>query len=151
MKSSISNNLTPEGLRSGRKMFDPQEHFLQTWNKMFVLSCVISVSLDPLFFYVPVIDNNKNCLRLDRKLETLACILRLFTDVFYIVRIFFQFRTGFIAPSSRVFGRGVLVEDSWAIAKRYLSSYFLIDISSVLPLPQVRKVSWDLRVCLFYC
>lgn len=151
MKSSFSNNLTPEGLRSGRKMFDPQEHFLQTWNKMFVLSCVISVSLDPLFFYVPVIDNSKNCLRLDGKLETVACILRLFTDVFYIVRIFFQFHTGFIAPSSRVFGRGVLVEDSWEIAKRYLSSYFLIDISSVLPLPQVRKVSWDLRVCLLYC
>ncbi|KAK4403659.1 Cyclic nucleotide-gated ion channel 1 [Sesamum angolense] len=48
-----------------------------------------------------------------------------------------KFRTGFIAPSSRVFGRGVLVEDSWEIAKRYLSSYFIIDILAVLPLPQV--------------
>ncbi|KAL2556192.1 Cyclic nucleotide-gated ion channel 1 [Forsythia ovata] len=47
------------------------------------------------------------------------------------------FRTGFIAPSSRVFGRGVLVEDSWKIAKRYLSSHFVVDILAVLPLPQV--------------
>ncbi|KAF9616354.1 hypothetical protein IFM89_029608, partial [Coptis chinensis] len=84
-----------------------------------------------------VLDKDKNCLSLDKKLETTACVLRFFTDIFYILHIIFQFRTGFIAPSSRVFGRGVLVEDSVAIAKRYLSSYFLIDILAVLPLPQV--------------
>ncbi|KAL4339221.1 hypothetical protein GQ457_08G033650 [Hibiscus cannabinus] len=50
---------------------------------------------------------------------------------------YYHFHTGFIAPSSRVFGRGVLVEDSLAIAKRYLQSYFIIDVLAVLPLPQV--------------
>ncbi|XWS48528.1 hypothetical protein CRYUN_Cryun13aG0085700 [Craigia yunnanensis] len=70
-------------------------------------------------------------------MEITASVLRSFTDIFYIIHIIFQFRTGFIAPSSRVFGRGVLVEDSWAIAKRYLQSYFLIDVLAVLPLPQV--------------
>ncbi|XP_020412593.1 cyclic nucleotide-gated ion channel 1 isoform X1 [Prunus persica] len=48
-----------------------------------------------------------------------------------------KFRTGFIAPSSRVFGRGELIDDPVAIAKRYLSSYFIIDILAVFPLPQV--------------
>ncbi|XP_073116524.1 cyclic nucleotide-gated ion channel 1 isoform X2 [Elaeis guineensis] len=81
--------------------------------------------------------NQDNCLELDRKLEITASVLRFFTDIFYILHIIFQFRTGFIAPSSRVFGRGVLVEDPSAIAKRYISSYFLIDILAVLPLPQV--------------
>ncbi|KAK4571308.1 hypothetical protein RGQ29_029921 [Quercus rubra] len=94
------------------------------------------VSLDPLFFYVPVINDAMKCLDLDYKMEITAIILRSFTDIFYVTHIFFQFRTGFIAPSSRVFGRGVLVEDVWAIALRYLSSYFLIDILAVLPLPQ---------------
>ncbi|XVE64355.1 hypothetical protein DITRI_Ditri07aG0094600 [Diplodiscus trichospermus] len=70
-------------------------------------------------------------------MEITASVLRSFTDIFYIIHIIFQFRTGFIAPSSRVFGRGVLVEDSWAIAKRYLQSYFSIDVLAVLPLPQV--------------
>ncbi|KAJ6387526.1 hypothetical protein OIU78_017279 [Salix suchowensis] len=70
-------------------------------------------------------------------MEITASVMRSFTDIFYMLHIIFQFRTGFIAPSSRVIGRGVLVEDTWAIAKRYLSSYFLIDILSVLPLPQV--------------
>ncbi|KAI3503556.1 hypothetical protein L1887_32001 [Cichorium endivia] len=47
-----------------------------------------------------------------------------------------EVRTGFIASSSRVFSRGVLVEDSWEIAKKYMSSYFLVDILVVLTLPQ---------------
>jgi len=86
-----------------------------------------------------VINDGKKCIELDTRMEITAIILRSFTDIFYILHIVFQFRTGFIAPSSRVFGRGVLVEDAWAIAKRYLSSYFLIDILAVLPLPQVRE------------
>ncbi|KAJ6359360.1 hypothetical protein OIU76_000983 [Salix suchowensis] len=69
-------------------------------------------------------------------MEITASVLRSVMDIFYMLRIIFQFRTGFIAPSSRVSGRGVLVDDTWAIAKRYFSSYFLIDILSVLPLPQ---------------
>lgn len=122
---------------SRKKILDPQGPFLQKWNKIFVLSCIIAVSLDPLFFYIPVIDKLKKCLSLDESLQITASVLRSFTDIFYLLHIIFQFRTGFIAPSSRVFGRGVLVEDSWAIARRYLSSYFLIDILAVLPLPQV--------------
>ncbi|KAL8537903.1 hypothetical protein ACS0TY_000013 [Phlomoides rotata] len=122
---------------SRKKILDPQGSFLQKWNKIFVLSCVLAVSLDPLFFYIPIINNEKKCLDLDRKLEVAASILRSFTDIFYLLHILFQFRTGFIAPSSRVFGRGVLVQDSWEIAKRYLSSYFIIDVLAVLPLPQI--------------
>ncbi|KAJ8649507.1 hypothetical protein MRB53_002530 [Persea americana] len=120
-----------------RKILHPQGEFLQRWNKIFVLSCVMAVSVDPIFFYIPVVDIDKKCLDLDHRLEIAASVLRSFTDIFYILHIFFQFRTGFIAPSSRVFGRGVLVEDPSAIARRYLSSYFLIDILAVLPLPQV--------------
>ncbi|WCJ36814.1 cyclic nucleotide gated channel 1 [Euphorbia peplus] len=133
---SFSANVS-KGLNSRKKILDPQGPFLQKWNKIFVLSCVLAVALDPLFFYVPVIDDERKCLDLDNRMEITASVLRWFTDIFYIVHIIFQFRTGFIAPSSRVFGRGVLVEDTWAIAKRYLSSYFLVDILAVLPLPQV--------------
>ncbi|MBA0853856.1 hypothetical protein Goshw_022921 [Gossypium schwendimanii] len=127
------------GFGSSKKVLDPQGPFLQRWNKIFLLSCIMAVSIDPLFFYVPVINDDKKCLVLDEKMEITASVLRSFTDIFYIIHIIFQFRTGFIAPSSRVFGRGVLVEDSLAIAKRYLKSYFVIDVLAVLPLPQARK------------
>ncbi|KAG5538240.1 hypothetical protein RHGRI_018984 [Rhododendron griersonianum] len=124
-------------LGSRVKILDPQGKFLQRWNKIFVLTCVIAVAVDPLFFYIPVIDDDKKCLSLDNKLEIIACVLRTFVDIFYILHIIFQFRTGFIAPSSRVFGRGELIDDPYAIAKKYLSSYFVIDVLSILPLPQV--------------
>lgn len=133
------NTIVAKCLCYSKRILDPQGPFLQRWNKIFVLFCMVAISLDPLFFYIPVVDDEKKCLSLDKKLETTASVLRSFTDIFYIIHIIFQFRTGFIAPSSRVFGRGVLVEDSWAIAKRYLSSYFIIDILAVLPLPQVRE------------
>ncbi|KAK2654139.1 hypothetical protein Ddye_013995 [Dipteronia dyeriana] len=134
---SFNSFVNKNGLGSEKKVLDPQGPFLQRWNKIFVLSCLIAVSLDPLFFYVPMIDGDRKCLTLDKKMETTASVLRSFTDIFYIIHIIFQFRTGFIAPFSRVFGRGVLVEDTWLIAKKYLTSYFLIDILAVLPLPQV--------------
>lgn len=122
---------------SKKKVHDPQGRFLQQWNKIFVVVCVIAVSLDPLFFYIPVIDNKNKCLDLDKSLKITSCVLRSITDIFYIFHIFLQFRTGFIAPSSRVFGRGELIEDSYAIAKRYLLSYFIVDVAAVLPLPQI--------------
>lgn len=119
------------------RIFDPEEHFIQQWNKIFVLCSVIAVSLDPLFLYIPVIDASQKCIGVDKKLENIACILRSFTDIFYILHIIFQFRIGFIAPSSRIVGGDKLVTDPNAIAKRYLSSYFIIDILAALPLPQV--------------
>lgn len=137
LKYCSFNSFVNKGLGSGKKVLDPQGAFLQKWNKIFVLSCVIAVSLDPLFFYVPVINGDRKCVDLDKKMETTASVLRSFTDIFYIFHIILQFRTGFIAPSSRVFGRGVLVEDTWLIAKKYMSSHFLVDILAVLPLPQV--------------
>ncbi|MCI01202.1 CNGC5-like protein, partial [Trifolium medium] len=58
-------------------------------------------------------------------------------DAFYLIHMALQFRTAYIAPSSRVFGRGELVIDPAQIAKRYLRRYFIIDFLSVLPLPQI--------------
>lgn len=141
-KSFSSDRSLSWGFSSRRKILDPQGPFLQRWNKIFVLSCIIAVSLDPLFFYVPIVNDAKKCLSLDNKMQITATVLRSFSDIFYIVHIIFQFHTGFIAPSSRVFGRGVLVEDSLLIAKRYLASYFFVDILAVLPLPQVSIISY---------
>ncbi|KAJ4842858.1 hypothetical protein Tsubulata_031870, partial [Turnera subulata] len=122
-----------------KKVLDPQGPFLQKWNKIFMLACVLSVSLDPLFFYIPWVngEGQDRCLDWDKRMAIIACVLRTFIDAIYILRIIFQFRTGFIAPSSRVFGRGELVEDPALIARRYLTSNFVIDVLSILPLPQI--------------
>lgn len=125
---------------SKRKILDPQGPMLQKWNKIFVITCVLAISVDPFFFYIPVIVGKQKCLDLDGTLQTTISVLRTFFDLFYILRIIFQFRTGFIAPSSRVFGRGELIDDPVAIMKRYLSSHFIVDILSIIPLPQVSYI-----------
>nr|XP_010321519.1 cyclic nucleotide-gated ion channel 1-like [Solanum lycopersicum] len=126
-----------QSIASNKRVLDPQGQFLQKWNKVFILACVFAVSLDPLFFYIPVIDDKNKCLDLDNTLKITACVLRSITDLFYVFHIILKFRTGFIAPSSRVYGVGELIEDSSAIAKRYLLSYFIVDVVAVLPLPQI--------------
>ncbi|KAK4257557.1 hypothetical protein QN277_007128 [Acacia crassicarpa] len=128
----------PEDLKvSEKKIFDPQDNFLLLCNKLFVISCILAVSIDPLFFYLPVINDSANCLGIDRNMAIIVSTLRAVIDAFYLIRMALQFRTAYIAPSSRVFGRGELVIDPSQIAKRYLQQYFIIDLLSVLPLPQI--------------
>lgn len=134
----ISRAVFSEDLKgSNKKIFDPQDKFLLLMNRFFVLSCILAVSVDPLFFYLPVIEGSLSCLGIDRRLAVIATTLRMIVDAFYLIHMALQFRTAYIAPSSRVFGRGELVIDPARIAKRYLRSYFIIDFVSVLPLPQV--------------
>ncbi|XP_058740648.1 cyclic nucleotide-gated ion channel 1-like [Vicia villosa] len=133
----VSEGQTKKSVSSKSKILDPQGPMLQKWNKIFVITCVMAISVDPLFFYIPVIVGKNKCVDLDEALQTTASVLRTFFDLFYILRIIFQFRTGFIAPFSLVFGRGELVDDPVAIMKRYLSSHFIIDILSIIPLPQI--------------
>ena len=98
-----------------KTILDPQGKLLQSWNVIFLLSCVISVLLDPLFFYLPVINEDKKCIGLDKKLWITAIVLRSVTDIIYLMHIILQFRTGYLWP------------------------YFLIDILAILPIPQVRE------------
>ncbi|TVU49005.1 hypothetical protein EJB05_00295, partial [Eragrostis curvula] len=121
-----------------RSVFDPQDAFLTRMNRAFIFACIVSVAVDPLFFYLPaVMDTATNtCIGFERGLARAATAVRSAVDAFYLARIALQFRTAYIAPSSRVFGRGELVIDGRAIAKRYLRRFFAVDLLSVLPLPQ---------------
>ncbi|KAJ6296146.1 hypothetical protein OIU78_024059 [Salix suchowensis] len=81
LRFGVSRGVFPEDLKvSEKKIFDPQDKFLQFCNKLFLISY--------------------------RKLATIATTLRTIVDAFYLIRMALQFRTAFIAPSSRVFGRG---------------------------------------------
>lgn len=115
---------------------------------MFVISCMLAVSVDPLFFYLPIVDNSGNCIGIDSKLAVTTTTLRTIIDVFHLTRMALQFRTAYVAPSSRVFGRGELVIDPAKIAERYLTRYFIVDFLAVLPLPQVIKRSFNPCVLL---
>ncbi|KAK7845223.1 cyclic nucleotide-gated ion channel 1, partial [Quercus suber] len=104
------------------KILHPQNLFLCWWNKIFVVLCVIAVSLDPLFFYIPVTSEDNKCVRLDKKLRTTAIVLRSISDIIHIVHMILQFRTGFIDEASQKLGKPLLVKDARTIARSYLFS-----------------------------
>ncbi|XP_065848759.1 probable cyclic nucleotide-gated ion channel 5 isoform X2 [Euphorbia lathyris] len=146
LRFGVSRAVFPEDLKvSENKVFDPQDKFLLLCNRLFFISCILAVSVDPLFFYLPLFNDSDNCLEIDRKLAITATTLRTVIDAFYLIRMALQFRTAYIAPSSRVFGRGELVIDPAQIAKRYLRQYFIIDFLSIVPLPQIMVWRFLLR------
>ncbi|KAL2902327.1 Cyclic nucleotide-gated ion channel 1 [Bienertia sinuspersici] len=138
LKSGVTKAVFPEDLKvSDKKVFDPQDKSLLLWNRLFVISCIIAVSIDPLFFYLPIVEHRKNCLGMDYGLAVTTTTLRTMVDAFYLIHMAFQFRTATLLHLLGFFGRGELVIDTKEIAKRYLLRYFIIDFLAVLPLPQI--------------
>ncbi|KAL8260893.1 hypothetical protein R6Q59_024942 [Mikania micrantha] len=138
LKTGVTRAVFSEDLKvSEKKIIDPQDKNLLVWNKFLVLSCILAVYVDPLFFFIPVYHNKQSCLKIHKSLALTITTVRTIVDLFYLVRIGLQFRTAYIAPSSRVFGRGELVIDPAQIARRYVQRYFIVDLLSVLPLPHI--------------
>ncbi|XP_057968749.1 putative cyclic nucleotide-gated ion channel 8 isoform X1 [Malania oleifera] len=138
LRSGVTRAVFPEDLKvSEKKIFDPQDKSILLWNKLFVISCLLAVSVDPLFLYLPVFNYASYCLGIHTELAITTTTVRTLIDMFYLIRMVLKFRTAYIAPSSRVFGRGELVIDPAQIAKRYLMRYFIVDLLAVLPLPQM--------------
>ncbi|KAL2239428.1 UNVERIFIED_CONTAM: Protein CNGC15c [Sesamum indicum] len=122
--------------RVKKKILDPRGPTVRRWNKIFLIACLVSLFVDPLFFYLPVVKKDI-CIDIGFTLEVILTIVRSVADIFYMIQIYIRFRTAYVAPSSRVFGRGELVIDSSKIASRYFRRYFWIDAIAALPLPQV--------------
>jgi cyclic nucleotide gated channel len=117
-------------------VLDPRGPRVNLWNKIFLAACLISLFVDPLFFYLPVVKKEK-CIDMSLGLEVSLTIIRTLIDAFYIIQIYVKFQTAYIAPSSRVSGRGELIIDSSKIASNYISRDFWFDVVAALPLPQV--------------
>ncbi|WOL05531.1 cyclic nucleotide-gated ion channel 17-like [Canna indica] len=124
---------------SGKKILDPGSPFVLIWNRVFLVSCLISLFIDPLIFYWPLIEVNTSsaCINMDQHLRAIVTWLRSLVDLFYVLNIVVKFHTAYVAPSSRVFGKGELVMDGKMIGKRYVKSDLLVDLAAALPIPQI--------------
>ncbi|KAG4982133.1 hypothetical protein JHK87_026882 [Glycine soja] len=123
-------------------VLDPRGHRVNTWNKIFLAACLLSLFVDPLFFYLPVAKKDK-CIDMSVGLEVFLTIIRSLIDAFYIIQIYFRFQTAYIAPSSRVSGRGELIIDSSKIASKYMRRDFWLDLMAAQPLPQANGVMME--------
>ena len=130
----------PESHEPWRKrILDPGSDIFLQWNRVFLCSCIVALFVDPLFFYLPTVvgDGSSSCMETDLNLGIVVTCFRTIADIFYLLHMTIKFRTAYVSPSSRVFGRGELVMDPEKIARRYLKSDFFIDLVATLPLPQV--------------
>ncbi|CAH2072729.1 unnamed protein product [Thlaspi arvense] len=118
------------------QILDPDSNIVTYWNHVFLVTSILALFLDPIYFYVPYV-GGPACLSVDISLAATVTFFRTVADLFHLLHIIMKFRTAFVARSSRVFGRGELVMDSREIAMRYLKTDFLIDVAAMLPLPQL--------------
>ncbi|KAG2699855.1 hypothetical protein I3760_07G207600 [Carya illinoinensis] len=123
-----------------KRILDPGSDIILKWNRVFLFFCLVALFVDPLFFYVPLVvvnNDNSSCMATDLNLGIVITCFRTVADIFYMLHMVIKFRTAYVSPSSRVFGRGELVMDPKMIARWYLRSEFLIDLLAALPLPQI--------------
>ncbi|KAK6927711.1 Ion transport domain [Dillenia turbinata] len=122
-----------------KQTIDPGSEIFLRWNRIFLFSCLVALFFDPLFFYLPSVENsdNSSCIVTDLNFGIVVTMFRVITDMFYVLHIVINFRTAYVSPKTRVFGRGELVMDPKKIAHRYLRSNFFIDLIAALPLPQI--------------
>ncbi|XP_031381145.1 protein CNGC15b-like [Punica granatum] len=118
------------------EILDPRGTLVNSWNKIFLVACLVSLFVDPLIFYLPRASRDF-CIHMSIPLEVTLTVIRSVVDAFYVIQIFVRFRTAYVAPSSRVFGRGELILDRSKIASRYIRRNFWPELVASLPLPQV--------------
>ncbi|VVB03505.1 unnamed protein product [Arabis nemorensis] len=132
---SLNGNL--ENVRGSFKRVYDKMTTLENWIKTVLFVCVVALAIDPLFFFIPVIDSQRFCFTLDKKLGVAICVLRTFIDTFYVIHIIFHLLTGLIAPRYQISLRGEIVVHSDPVRERLPLFYLIVDIVSVLPIPQV--------------
>ncbi|KAH9606387.1 hypothetical protein KSS87_017291 [Heliosperma pusillum] len=121
-------------------ILDPEGKTVRAWNKVFLVMCLVSLFVDPLFFLLPYVDEAVICIVDENvKVKLLLTVMRSVADVLYAVQIYVKFRTAYAVPlsSTSVFGRGSLEFQPLQIALNYLRNGFFIDLFVALPVPQV--------------
>jgi len=119
-----------------KQILDPRGPLADHWRKLFLGACLVSLFVDPLFFYAPSIKDDI-CVEESMSFKLVLTILRSLVDAFYVVNIYVRFRTAYVAPSSRIFGTGELVTEPKMISAHYLGRDFWFDFIASLPFPQV--------------
>ncbi|MBA0630304.1 hypothetical protein Godav_002418 [Gossypium davidsonii] len=132
---SKDNDNTDFSLLWHYQILDPGSDIVSYWNHVFLIVCIMALFIDPLYFFLPYV-GGPACLASDSSMGVFITVLRSMADLLYLFNMVIKFRTGFIAPNSRVFGKGELVMDAREIAIRYLKKDFIIDLAATLPLPQ---------------
>ncbi|KAM3208570.1 hypothetical protein ACQJBY_063315 [Aegilops geniculata] len=117
-------------------IINPHAKAVRRWNQFFVISCLIAIFIDPLFFFLASMDKDNKCIVFSRH-STALTAARSVTDAIYVLHMLLQFRMAYVDPESRIVGTGDLVDEPKKIAMHYLRGAFIVNLCLMLPLPQV--------------
>ncbi|XP_068331255.1 cyclic nucleotide-gated ion channel 1-like [Pyrus communis] len=143
------NVLIKQAFYALRKRKLEQRKFLHIWSNIIVMSCVLAVSLDPLFLYILIIDQDNKCLQMDKKLSTTVLVLRSLTDIIFAMPFIYKVHKSVkfqmhkklgvnVAANTTRKGRA-LTKVGKKIARKmsWLYSSFINDFLALLPIPQL--------------
>ncbi|KAJ8500891.1 hypothetical protein OPV22_011443 [Ensete ventricosum] len=64
-----------------KRILDPGSDIALKWNRIFLISCLVALFIDPLYFYLPKVEaetsNKGTCMKMDENLKNLAAALPL--------------------------------------------------------------------------
>ncbi|GJP30253.1 hypothetical protein CLOM_g92 [Closterium sp. NIES-68] len=147
-----------EGLVQPVGILNPHSRFVSQWNKYFMLFCIGGFCIDPWFLFtlLTMFSPSKStlCLDINYPAAISLTVLRSIVDLMYLINIFIQFRMAYFvpAPSNRSYrwscfrwwysepsrlNPGDMETDTRVLAARYLKSWFIVDLISTLPIPQI--------------
>ncbi|KAJ7536533.1 hypothetical protein O6H91_12G072800 [Diphasiastrum complanatum] len=126
-------------------ILNPRSKPIQRWNQSLVISCAFGLAIDPLFFYLLIINEDQMCLHIDGKFSVLVTLLRTISDLMLLCNIWMQLKMAYVCKESLVVGQGMLVWDGQKIIQHYIySRWILFDAFVILPIPQVAGSIWYL-------
>ena len=96
---------------------------LQWYDEILVFFCALAVTLDPLFFYVPVIKEDKKCIGLNNVVWTTAVVSRSVIDAVFLVHFVVEYK---------------IRRDELEKARRHLW-FIMLNVLAILPIPQVSE------------
>lgn len=102
--------------------------------KVLLMLSVLTVSLDPLFFYIPMINMDAKCLRSDKLLGIKAIIFRTLVDTLHAV-LWMHYHEGFCRRKRE--NSGPFSAES---PLKSITVARVVAFLSLLPLPQVKSV-----------
>ena len=108
---------------------------MANFTEILVFFRALAVSPDPLFFYVPVIKEDKKCIGLNKVLWTIAIVSLLVTDIIYLVHFVVK---SMIRRDERDDRNDETNTTRWAKWQRQLW-FIMLDVLVILPIPQVRE------------
>ncbi|XP_062012694.1 cyclic nucleotide-gated ion channel 1-like isoform X2 [Rosa rugosa] len=111
----------------------------KTWERILLVISCIALAVDPLFFYIPFIDEKSKCIGMDKKLRAIVLALRSLTDLAFALNIDAQNRDPIDKLNIEYCVKGCMRRLEWL-------SQDMIELLVILPIPQVIIVTIFFRM-----